>query len=78
MKQVRYRSYLIRVWEADGTEWDAARARIEWIARGVEAEVRGSQARDLAARLAGAFGPEAPAGDTAVGVAAEAASREGE
>ena len=77
MKRVRYRSYLIRVWEADGTEWDASRARIEWIARGVEAEVRGSQAQDLATRLSDAFGPEAPSGDTAVGGAGEAASREG-
>jgi len=51
MDGFRYRSYVVRIWLADPAEPALARARVEWIAPGIEVEVRGEPAADLAARL---------------------------
>jgi hypothetical protein len=51
MDAVRYRSYVVRVWNAGPSEPAGTRIRVEWIAPGIEVEVRGERAADLAARL---------------------------
>lgn len=63
MDSVSYRSYVVRVWHAGPSDPAETRVRVEWIASGIEVELRGACAADLAARLALAFDTVPPEKD---------------
>jgi hypothetical protein len=75
MDGVRYRAWMIRSWQTGGS----TRMRIEWIARGIEVEIEGEHAADLATRVEEAFDREAggPADAEIVGAPTGAADRGG-